>query len=321
MAVIRLRLAWQDLKKRFDSKLWTKILSAKTMGERIFGIKSTLLLEKKPLSDLLLPTYTETLGKYDFVNDIIQIYYKRIESHCEKLHIDADSVLLNTICHEIGHAKEARLFEKENLFPYRFNVFQGNFPIIINSRSFDLNRIWLGKDFYKIFLIGIQDYAIDAELRKNNIETPLSHIEVQNIPEIQKLNVEKEQWDRLCLETLLLLSHRVNLFANGGLIEQEKKKLEKYNKAIVGDKWNFTVETMKRLEHNSLRNYPDVLCKLFEENLGLKIFQKMENSKTIFDCYKNKPELWTSDNYRVFYLAPMDIGKQMQTLYSLFDSL
>jgi hypothetical protein len=91
MTAIRLRLAWQDLRKKFGSELWARVMSAKTTGERIFGIESTLLLEKAPLRNLSLPTYTETLGRYDFVNDIIKIYYKRIENHCEKLHLNSDS--------------------------------------------------------------------------------------------------------------------------------------------------------------------------------------------------------------------------------------
>ena len=129
MATVKLRLAFQSLLRRLNNRLWTKILLAKTKGESIFEIQATLLLEKTPLHDFNAATYTETLGRYDIVDDIEIIYSKRIDEYCKKSRLDSDAVLLNTVCHEIGHAKETRLFEKAQFFRQRFKVFQGNFII------------------------------------------------------------------------------------------------------------------------------------------------------------------------------------------------
>lgn len=306
MAAIKVRLIWQRLRIKLGDEIGKKALRAQEKGERIFGIHIPFLLEEDFIpQDFARQTYIGMLGNYDFKNDVIQIYSKALKDLCKRYSINFDSAFLHIFCHELGHAREARIFEEASIFPYRFKIIPTQMRIMLGSRSYELNNIRIGrKDFYEVFMFGVRDYGIEKELKKYGIENPLPKISVWALQNIQKNGLTEEQRNRLVIELLLLLPYYVCVYAHGRLTESEREFMEGYFKDLIGDKWKFALKTMNNLEFGSPKKYVSVVCKLFERVLELHVFLGWEKNKELFRRYKTIPQFWSKNSYQVFYLCP-----------------
>jgi hypothetical protein len=279
---------------------------AQQIGEKIFGIQIPVLLEGDfNAYDLTQQAYIGTLGRYDFQNDIVRIYAKQIRSFCRKYNMDFESSFVHHVCHELGHAKEARLFEDSGIFPYRFNIIS-YCPIKLNSHHYLLNNVKIGgRGLYKVFMLGIQDYSIERELQKYGIKDRFSKLRVWNIQNLQKVVHLPEQKHRLTVEALSLLPLDICHYVYGELTQEEQLLIEKYYKSLIGDKWSSALRIMDDLQFGNAKKYVDVVCKLFEGILGLNIFLGENYRAELFKRYKHIPQFWNKRSYQVFYIVPL----------------
>jgi hypothetical protein len=318
----KLRLAVQRIQERFGNLLLKKARSAEERGEQIFGLRVPFILDRSEMpAGFSNQTQIQTLANYDFKIDLLRIFYRRINSVCEMYDLDCDMAFLHVFCHELGHSKEARLFEEAAIFPYRFNFFSFGCPVRIDSQTHDLNSINIsGRRFYELFMFGIQDYCVNKKLQESGIKNPLSKTCILSLPEIQMNELTSEQRHELVIRSLLLLPHNVDIYTNGGLRASEMEMLKGFHEKLVGAKWDLASDIMKDLEFGVQEKYVSVLRELFEGILETHVFQRWQKSSNLFATYKTIPGFWRKNRYRVFYVAPRDLGKEAEQVFSIVDS-
>jgi len=295
---------------------------AQETGKQIFGLSVPYILDGSDVrANLSEETNIETLGNYDFKNDIVRIFHKRIHSFCKMYGMNFDAAFLHVFCHEVGHSKEVRIFEEAGIFPYRFNVFNFGCHIKIDSQIYDLNSIRIGgRMFYELFMFGIQDYCVNRKIQEFGIRNPLSRTRFLNLPRIQENELTEAQRHELVRRSLLLLPYNIDAYTNGGLTTAEMNVLEEFHEKLVGKKWKLAFSIMKDLEFGAAEKYVSVLCRLFESILDLHVFQRKEKSSSLFARYKIIPKFWKKSSYRVFCVSPKDIGKEAEQMFHWLDS-
>jgi len=306
---LSLSLSAQVFKRIRDRDLYAEAYEAQKIGKQIFGIEVPFLLKGdiEPES-ATLTSQIGKLGEHDWRYDVITVFHNRIRSLCAKHKIDFNSVFLFSFCHEVGHAKEQRLFEEVGFYPNTFKVPPQGILIKIESKEYCLRSLPIaGKEFYDIFSCGIQDFAINKELAKHGIRNKIakkvffspdddSHLLSQSpsiCTELQKGN--------LIIERLSLLPIVIDIYENGELTENEKINLKAAQKEIMGNKWETTLSLLREIEFFNPRRTKEITLELFNKTLEVPAW--------LGPCYRDSfgkrstiPRFWNKDCYEVIRL-------------------
>ena len=99
---------------------------------------------------------SERLGEYNYYEDNITIYINKIQYLTKKYKLNIEKMINYSICHEYGHAKQARIFEEQQYFPNLIGKYR--------KRVYDLEgRKIFPKDLHQ-FITNLLDFCINKEL-------------------------------------------------------------------------------------------------------------------------------------------------------------
>lgn len=304
---LRLSLLAQKIQKTIHQNWYSEAAEAQEIGKQIFGIEIPFLLDRsgEVRTNKLSPTHIETLGEYVWQNDVMRIYYNRIKSLCSRYNVNFNSHFLFCFCHEIGHAKEDRLFEEAGYFPNTFRVWRFGIPIKIESNTYDLSAVSLEKkQFFDIFSCGIHDFAIDSELEKHGIKDALSR---RFFFDTKKVGYNKDvptdvQRHKLILDSLLLLPKILDIHEHGELSENEQRTMRENYEEIIGEKWDGALKILKNIEILNPQKTVEIMLALFEKILGVHAISIEKSSESIFADHPILPRFWNKDSYRIILL-------------------
>jgi predicted Zn-dependent protease with MMP-like domain len=92
------------------SDLEQYILEGRSLAEKMFGFDTPLKVDEENKTEA---------GHYDFRSDTAYVHVKFFQKMNKKYaDIDLKKLVEHTVCHEIGHAFDARQFALRGIFPY-----------------------------------------------------------------------------------------------------------------------------------------------------------------------------------------------------------
>lgn len=301
---LQLSLLLQNVKKTANKDLCSETARAQEISDRIFGLKIPFILdgESIPKSSKSITSVSTILGYHEWEYDIMRIFYKKIKSFTEKYRVDYTSVFQFCFCHEVGHAKQQRMFEEIGYFPNKFKMWPEGVIVEIESAKYALTRFSVsGKEFWDVFSCGILDFAINKELSKNLMINKLTRPMAldTSAPPMQA----KIPRNYLVLESLLLLPHNIDTYQHGGLLDDEKRQFMESKKETVGDKWNSALTILRNIKYSNPENTLNTIIKMFHDILGIHAFLGFpEDRKYLFRDYPAVPNYWSKDGYRLIFL-------------------
>jgi hypothetical protein len=300
---VQLSLLLQNAKKTINKNLYSEAVEAQKIGKRIFGLKTLYLLDSSvQKSSESITSISTVLGYYEWEYDILRLFYKHIRVLSEKYGLNYKAIFQFCLCHEVGHAKEQRMFEGIGYFPNKFKMFPEGVIVEIESTKYHLTSFQVsGKQFWDVFSCGILDFAINKELSKNRMINELSRSMILDTS-AQQTQIEGARQTRI-LESLLLLPHNIDIHQHGELLEDEKRRFEESQKAIVGDKWDSALDILRDIEYSNPENTLNKIIEMFNKILGINAFLSFPiDRNSLFRDYSVVPKYWSKDNYRVIFL-------------------
>ena len=282
------------------------MFNAQKLGEKLFGLNIPFVVDGKPAKHITekLAAYVETLAEYDFRNDIVRIYKKRLNYFSKSLGIDLNLLIRFVICHEVGHAKEGRLCEKSGFYPYTIKVSPAPIPFSIESITYDLRKVQVsGIGFPETFLNGISDCVVNKELLKNSLFDPLAKKTfIRDIAESAYANLGQNQMHQIIIEKSCMLPLNVDFYLHRNLDARLKRLIETDYRQLLGEKWDYTVSKMEQLEITEPLKNVEIAKDLLEKVLGICAFSLELDRYSVFD-FSRIPKFWSKDRYNVLFVC------------------
>lgn len=297
---LNLSLLIQSFKKVAFRHLYSESFEAQKEAKKFFGIEVPLILDTRHKLewDTLLVSKAVGLAEYDWHYDVNRVFHKKISTLCEKYDVDFELVICFCICHETGHAKEQRLFEEIGFFPNTMKRLPNGVCLKIENAMY----LTTNHSLYDRFSCGISDFSINELLSEHNIKNQLAKkifLDTTN----QSPNAQREERSILVLDTLLHLPIVLDIYEHSDLDENQKRILKESQENIVGDKWEQTLSTLRRINFFDPLSTIETKIDLFKKTLGISAFLgSKEKSETLFSHYSTLPKFWNKKEYRVMYL-------------------
>lgn len=300
---IQLSLLLQNAMKIINKERYSEAIQAQEIGERIFGPKTAYILDSSiHMSSKSVTAISTVLGYYEWEYDIIRLFYKQIMLLSKKYGINYKDIFQFCFCHEVGHAREQRMFQEIGYFPNKFKIFREGVIVKIESEKYVLTSFKVsGKEFFDVFSCGILDFAVNCELSKNHMINEIVRPMIFD-SSAQPMQTEVPR-HFMVLESLLLLPHNIDIYEHGGLLEDEKRRFAESQKAIVGDKWDTALKILRTIEYPNPKKSVNTIIDMFNNILGIQASLGFEEKREyLFRDYSTVPTYWDKDKYRVITL-------------------
>ncbi len=302
---IQLSLFSQYLKKATAKELFSEASIAQANGERIFGLRIPYLLDGISIkSNKSFTSINTTLGYYQWEYDLLTLYHKRIEALSQKYHVDYKQLFTFCFCHEVGHAKQQRLFESIGYFPNKFKIWPEGVAVEIESTKYLVTEKFpvSSKPFWDAFSCYIQDFAINKVLLQNAMQNELCRPMAFDISAPAISNDVPRQF--IVLESLAMLPHDIDVYEHGGLLQDEKRLFVESKKKILGDKWDIAYALLRKIEFAHPESILEVTIKMFKDILGVhaSFGYSPQRRSFLFKDYSTVPKYWNKDSYEVLFL-------------------
>jgi hypothetical protein len=284
----------ENFKKVAFRDRYSEIRAGREEAKQIFGIQVPFILDTNKDLDYSNSSMPRTviLGEYKWNYDIIRIFHKRISILSQKYDIDFKSMIYFCFCHEIGHAKEQRLFEEIGFFPNTVCTHPEGIFFKIDSLSYVAKNL-----NYNLFIGGICDFSINKELAKHNIKNQLAKKRYFEPTSFQPPSTHEEARQNTILDCLLHLPYYIDIYEHGELDEDEKRALQESQETLIGDKWEKTLSELRKIEFFDPKSKIGIILELFENTLGIQAFlNKVEIS------HSRLPKFWTKSDYQIMHL-------------------
>ena len=268
----------------------TLIEKAIQKATKIFQIKVPMIIDEKPLPN---KPSLEQMGYYDCYKDRVVIYINKIQQVVSTFGLELEKMITSVVCHEIGHAKQARIFEDNQVCPWIIQKHRKccvklegvEIPLKITDISFVNN--WV-QDFCvnkELFDCGIADISVKVRVKDLKLEGPrdiVSYVRMKHLP------------------------MDITLYEFGGLSDSERERLKQTIKNCISEKWDTTYDLMKSLHFAGINEYLEVIETLIADIFGQKTCFLPKDSRLIFEG-KNRPSFWNKNNYNVLQVFPKDM--------------
>jgi len=262
--------------------------SATRTAKRIFGLE--IEVETKAIAGAKGP------GRYDFVHDRIELIPEFIDQFC-RTYGNRDAVITYTICHETGHAAEARKLAEHAIFPFEGMV-SNIASITVGSFCFRLNVMG---ELLDQFMNGILDYSVDREISNEGIPNVIAK---NKLPQIKQLLTQKhsskDNKSRAInkLNALFNLPLDIGHYEFGTLDDNEKNLIRKYYEAEgLSFKWKSAKQILQSRRFGDAIQYPITASTLCEELLGIRITTIPKSRIELLRKYRSLPDFWTKNEY------------------------
>ncbi len=228
---------------------------------------------------------------YDFAKDLAVLYRKAIDFAASR-GLNSSDLIKYSSAHECGHAREARIFAKEGIFPWQ--LMWPEVPTIIVSGI--RTKAKLLKQYLTPLLIYFQDFAIDHSLSKLGLKDPYAKL---RIIELQNVSEENDSLSRL--DVLLNLPHDIAFAEHGDISDKEKKTLRGYADPLVGpDKWTEAHELMSQREFGDCQGYIKLVQNYFSSFLNIETDLVLASKTELGDL----PSFWELEKYSLLRIKP-----------------
>jgi hypothetical protein len=228
------------------------------------------------------------LAKYLWYNDANVIFNEEIETLCEKYNVNFHSALCYCICHETGHAKEERLFEKFGFFPFK-------------TKNSTLNPQLRRRGVYDTLSNAICDFSINRELFNHDIINSLGKPMYFDVIGLQEFTEKHNDKSELNLVNLLSLPHILDIYEHGRLDDADKKAVKDSQKSMASY-WDKTLSSLKTICFDDPESKINVINELLKSLLDIDAVLMLEKSSNLFQSYSNIPAFWNKKEYFIMTL-------------------
>jgi len=258
------------------------IKEAEEKAISIFDIKIPLTINEEEFHSV-----SEPLGEYNYYEDNIAIYINKIQYLTKKYELNIEKMINYSVCHEYGHAKQARIFEEQQFFPIMIGKYR--------KCVYDFERIKISSEDFHQFITNLLDFCINKELKNFEIVDPavkiaLDYLEPSGPEEYVQFILTKN------------LPKHIGYYEFSGLSESERNDMKSRIVNHVGEKWDYTCEIMRSLEFSNVENYIKKQSKLIEYLLKQRVYYKELSSEEIFRG-RNRPTFWNKTSYFVTVIS------------------
>lgn len=260
-------------------------------GKRFWGVDIEFLQENRKK--------TTSIASYEPFHDRIEFHLRCINKLSKEFPDFIHKEMEFDIFHELGHGKEARIYEENGLFPYAFPILSKR-PMPADVRS-EINKI------IKNMQSSIDDYKVDKKLFKNNILISSSTWFSQAITNMEKI-LEKPGYEMRDRQTALMnLPLTLCSFKFSKLSNEQKRVIRSYYQKFLGKrKWKEALKNFEILEFGQINTTVDTFIELINEffnwtvslnNISKKELETIIMKKQGITVDYKLPNFWKKDNY------------------------
>lgn len=273
-----------------DFKL-SKMRKMITTGKNFWGVDVEFLQED----------VKETTGvaSYDPFFDRVEFHLKWIEKIAKEFPQIIDDEIDFAVLHELGHAKEARIYEEKGLFPYSRNILTDIPPGEI-SEVFNI---------VDTFFDGIEDYKVEKKLFENGFLKPLTWFQ-QALPNMEQV-LKKPGCEVLGRDTAFMnLPLSMCSYKFCSLSNAQKRVIKSYYLKFLGKRlWEEMVETIDTLEFGKVNTTVEVASALIHDFFGWTVTLGSIRRKDLELIVKEQhkfaggfmlPSFWRKNNYSYY---------------------
>jgi hypothetical protein len=265
---------------KLSSKEYSEAYSSSEIAKQIFGLKVPFLLDQQAELEYSARygAVNATPAEYYWTLDYARIYSRRIKTLCKKYELDCNLFTQFCLCHEMGHAREQRLFEEIGFFPNTINK-----P-------------------YHLFIAGICDYSINKELLKHGLKNPFERRAFLDKDTQRSASITtKAERDELHFNLLLNLPLTLDVYDYGGLTNEEKAGLKEGYEKLIGNKWEKAHTKLRQIDFFNAESKLDTIVELYGEILEQYLELRRENTR-LLRLRNPLPDFWHKSAYNVLIL-------------------
>lgn len=268
----------------------TFILEGKELGRKIFDAD---ILFKLDYQD------EKTAGRYDFNNDVGYLHQRFFELLCKQYkNVDLEKLVKHTVCHEIGHASDARNFARSGIFPYIVKI--SNRSIIsVHSRRLDTNRF---RDAITYLIDSAFDYPIDKKiLQELGFPDQTAKIRIVKIRQyLLNSSRDGEENFRRTMELFFELPTYIHDYQFGDLENADQDFIKQCCTKYLGENvWSSTLDLLERLPMGNVRKFHEIIPVLLNHLLNLTASWRSEKRESVCE---RLPLFWDQEAYELLYI-------------------
>lgn len=240
-------------------------------------------------------------GHYEFMTDIGYLHCKFCEMFIGKYrNADLKRLIEHTVCHEIGHAFDARCFAKSGIFPFVTKISDQS---IVNMISFRVKMNHFLKKGIGDLINSIFDYSIDKKIMNElELSDQTATIRMERIR--MYLNdppKDDEENRRRIAELLFNLPTYIHDCRFGDTIGSDKDLTKQCCMKYLDErKWDSTSDLLNVLSVGDPMRFKAVAPVLLKNLFGLRAFWKTEKRE---DICNSIPIFWDKEAYDLLYIG------------------
>jgi len=272
------------------SDLEQYILEGRSLAKKMFGFDTPLKVDEENKTEA---------GHYDFRSDTAYVHPKFFQNMNKKYaNIDLKKLVEHTVCHEIGHAFDARQFALRGIFPYVVKISDRSIATIA-SYPLKTNKF---KEAIIYLINSILDYSIDKKIwEESRFCDQTAKIRMRKIRTYLHNSAGNEgEGLRRAVELFFDLPTFVHDYQFGDIDPPDRNAIKRCCIAYLGEKaWNTNPNLLKELRIGDARKFYDIIPLLFRGLLDLTAFWKPEKRENICE---NLPSFWNQTTYELLLL-------------------
>ena len=261
--------------------------NAEEKAATIFRLDVPLIINEKSLPKKPI---SEQMGYYDCYKDKIILYINKIQQVASMFNLNLGKMVTHCVCHEFGHAKQARLFEDNQVCHWKIHkdplcrIEIESVRIAVKLEEINLVNNWL------------QDFCIDRELYRHGIPNALAKLMIKDL----ELTGPEEIVTYVRMKSL---PRNITLYEFGDLSDSEKNYIETTIKDSIGKDWDTAYNIMKSLELTEIDAYRNVIKIFIETIFRQNAYYLPITRDRIFEG-RDRPSFWSETQYDVLHVIP-----------------
>jgi len=262
-------------------------------AKAIFKVQVSLAVNNESLPPKSFPP--PFCAYYNCYKDEVTVYTRRMQQVAEMHDLDLDKMVAYIICHEYGHAKQARIFESSQICPWYLRM-RPQCIVELSGVGIPLERADVN------FVIdGLLDFCVDKELHKHGISIPWAKSRLRDL----KLKPGNADEAFLYVRTKELPVD-ISFYEFGELSDSEKEAMKVAITEWVGGRWDKVYRLVGTLEFWDPNRYCNVLETLITVLFGQCVAFLLTSSALIFRG-RNRPSFWDNNQYFVPHVMPKSV--------------
>lgn len=238
---------------------------------------------------------TDCLASYYLDTDHIKFHLRYIEENRQKFSELIDEEIKFMIFHEVGHAKEARIYEENGLvWDYITIKAQQSSKILERASKYILR-----------FINAIDDLKVERKLYESGYQKPRTISLITSLPLIeQALKTKSSSNPQEKAIALQICPKILDEIQFSRLSANEKRMITSYGRKFLGGKkrWEEIVKKLETIRFGDIEGYKEIMPEIFYDLFRYKV-KVVSAPKKEIELKSNKKYfsgLWKKQNYSYF---------------------